>query len=358
MAPLLVTCLSAGFIFLGIGSVQAAGTSTRPFRGINVVAPSTGAANLKAAQVSGVCTKLGDTVVNPSTGETFTCSVFTNLGSYKGASIQWRWSLLYTDKNLVHKLVLDSLNAYDRTFGSKADQQKYETQITSNLELGAFVNLLVTMSKQTFPGFADLLSQDCTLLDVVSPWAAQLADARSLPAESFNQAGEGFLLALGTGSVTVNQSIFDTLFLKSESLRTYADSVDHDYWLNFSNPSQAQITQRFIFIDSLLMMSEADAKATYLKKVQANAKNIYPKFASGVDKGQTIDQLMAPLVAHFVSQLELYKGAINPIQEKTLIQVAISPPVSMAEFDAIIAHDPRWAATTKAKMATSSKPSF
>ena len=129
--------------------MQAAGTSTRPFRGINVVAPSTGTANLKAAQVSGVCTKLGDTVVNPSTGETFTCSVFTNLGSYKGASIQWRWSLLYTDKNLVHKLVLDSLNAYDRTFGSKADQQKYETQITSNLELGAFVNLLVTMSKQT-----------------------------------------------------------------------------------------------------------------------------------------------------------------------------------------------------------------
>ena len=358
MAPLLVSCLSAGFLFSGIAGAQAAGTSTKPFRGVSVVAPSANTSSLKAAQLSGPCAKSGDTVAKPSADELLTCVPYTNLGALKGSNIELRWSVLYTDKNAVHKIVGDSLIAYDRTFGNKSDQQMYEAKITTNLEFDAFVNLLVTMSKQSFPGFADLISTDSSLRDVVTPWATQLADARSLPSETFNQPGEGFLFALGTASTPVSQKGFDVLFQKSESLRAYADTVDRDYWLNFSNPTQTQISQRFVFIDSLLTLPEAEAKAAYLKKIQTNAKNIYPKFASAVDKGQTIDQIMAPWVSHFVSQLELYKGSVNPIQEHTLIQAAITPPASIADFDVIISRDPRWAATSKAKAAAIGKASY
>ena len=265
---------------------------------------------------------------------------------------------MYTDKGRVHKLVLDSLAAYYRTFAKHSDQEMYEERITSNLEYGAFINLLVGMSKQNFPGFAELISKDATVKDVEAPWATQLADVRSLPSSAFAQVDEGFLLALGARSTTVNQAAFDDLFAKSESLRNYADTVDHDYWLNFPNPSQVQITQRFVFIDSLLQLSESDARSAYLKKIQSNAKNIYPKFAAAVDRGQTIDQIMAPWVAHFADQLELYRGGINPIQERTLILTAITPPSSMAEFDATLTHDPRWLLTKKSKEATAGKPSY
>ena len=329
--------------------------------GLAIVAPQSAtaaSANLKANQVSGQCSKLGATSVSATSGTTLTCAAFTNLGSLKGSNVQYRWSSLYTDKNVVHTLVNNSLIAYDRTFSSKAEQQMYEGMITSDLEFGAFINLLVTMSKNSFPGFAELISKDKTLRDVVTPWATQLANARSLPSQTFNQTGEGFLLALATGSTTVNQDAFDALFAKSESLRAYADTVDHDYWVNFSNPTQAQITQRFTFIDSLLSLSDSDAKAAYLAKIQLNAKKIYPSFVAALDSGQTIDQVMAPWVAHFADQLELYRGAINPIQERTLIQVAMTPPASMVAFDAIIAHDPRWATTSKAKAASSGNTSF
>jgi len=140
MAPLLVSCLSAGFLFSGIAGAQAAGTSTKPFRGVSVVAPSANTSSLKAAQLSGPCAKSGDTVANPSADELLTCVPYTNLGALKGSNIELRWSVLYTDKNAVHKIVGDSLIAYDRTFGNKSDQQMYEAKITTNLEFDAFVN--------------------------------------------------------------------------------------------------------------------------------------------------------------------------------------------------------------------------
>ncbi len=329
--------------------------------GLSIMAPQSAMAassNLKANQVQGMCTKAGTTMVAPTSAATLTCAPFTNLGQYKGSSIQYRWSSLYADKNIVHTLVSNSLVAYNRTFSSKAEQQMYEGMITSDLEFDAFISLLVTMSKKSFPGFADLITKERSVHDVVTPWATQLANARFLPTESFNQVGEGFLLALGTGSTPASQVLFDALLAKSETLRAYADAVDHNYWVNFSNPSLAQITQRFTFIDSLLTLSESEAQAAYLAKIKLNAKNIYSSFASAIDSGQTVDQLMAPWVAHFVDQLELYRGSINPIQERTLIQVAMTPPTSMSAFDLIISKDVRWATTTKAKAAANSKASF
>ncbi len=312
--------------------------------------------SLAAAQPRVKCPILGATVNDPSTNMTLTCAPFTKMGALTPP--ENRWSFLYRDAATVHTLVTDALAAYNRSFPTKADQQVYETKVTSDLEFTAFIDLLVAMDKKAFPGFADILSQQTSLKDAIKPWADQLAQQRFLPTESFNLTGEGFMISLGANPTLVTQDIFNALFLKSEQLRAYADLVDHDYWLNFSNPSLAQITQRFMFIDSLLNMSVSDAQHAYLVKAQGNAKTIYPSYASMIDKGQTIDQIMAPWVSHFADQLELYRGGINPIQERTLIQIAITPPASIAEFDTIISRDPRWAATTKAKAAANGKPSY
>ena len=312
--------------------------------------------SLIAAQPRIKCPILGATVNDPSNNTTLTCAPFTKMGALNPA--ENRWSLVYRDSATVHTLVTDALVAYNRSFPTKADQQIYETKITTDLEFGAFIDLLVNMDKKAFPGFADILNQQTSLKDAIKPWANQLAQQRALPAESFNLTGEGFMIALGSNPTLVSQDIFTALFVKSEQLRAYADSVDHDYWLNFPNPSLTQITQRFMFIDSLLSLSDADAQRAYLAKAKTNAKTIYPSYATLVDSGQTIDQIMAPWVTHFADQLELYRGAINPIQEHTLIQAAITPPASIADFDVIISRDPRWAATSKAKAAAIGKASY
>ncbi|MSW57740.1 MAG: hypothetical protein F2927_01125 [Actinobacteria bacterium] len=303
-----------------------------------------------------VCPVKGATIVDALTNQTLTCAPYTKLGSL--GYTENRWSIVYPQDGSIHALVNKTLAAYQRSFPTPADQQVYEDRITSDLELAAFIDLLVVMDKKAFPGFADVISQDTSLADAIKPWAAALAQRRGVPDATFNIMGEGFMAALGANQRSVTQDAFESLYSRTLAIQTYADTIDKAYWLNYPNPSLSQVSQRFIFIDSLLSMTSISAQSAYLKKAQAAAKFNYPSYATSIDKGQTIDQIMAPWVAHFADQLELYRGGINPIQERTLIQAAITPPLSMADFDATLAHDPRWLQTQKAKEAAAGKPSF
>ncbi len=303
-----------------------------------------------------VCPVKGATVVESGTNLTLTCAPYSKLGTL--GYVENRWSVVYPQDGSIHAIVTKTLTAYQRSFPSPADQKVYEDRITTDLELAAFIDLLVAMDKKAFPGFADVISQNTSLVDAIKPWAAALAQRRGVPDDTFNVMGEGFMVALGANSQTVKQDAFETLYARTKTIQDYADLVDKAYWLNYPNPSLAQVSQRFTFIDSLLSMTVTNAQNAYLKKAQAAAKSIYPAYASAIDQGQTIDQIMAPWVAHFADQLELYRGGINPIQERTLILTAITPPSSMAEFDATLTHDPRWVLTKKSKDATAGKPSY
>ena len=332
-----------------------------PTRSI-VVAPTPVIADagsaLKATVLVDACTKVGATKIDAETAETLTCVLYTKLGDLKDSKIETRWANVYTNSKVVHKLLSDALVAYHRSFPTEDQQLAYEKLVVNNLEFGAFVDLLVAMDKKAFPGFADYLSRDASLAEAITPWAQMLAQQRQLPLDTFNTNGEAFLTALGNSPVTVTQEVFDKLFLKSETLGVYADSIDEAYWLNFTNPTLAQIALRFGYIDSLLTLSVEQGKATYLKKMQTNANNLYPKFASVMARGGTMATIMAPWVAYFSAKLELYQSEVVPIGERTLLKVAMSPPATMAEFDAIIAQDARWPLTTTAKALAAGKPSF
>ena len=303
-----------------------------------------------------VCPVKGATILESGTNLTLTCAPYSKLGTL--GFVENRWSVVYPQDGTVHTIVSKTLAAYQRSFPTAADQQVYEDRITTDLELAAFIDLLVAMDKKAFPGFADVISQNTSLVDAIKPWAAALAQRRGVPEDTFNVMGEGFMVALGANLQTVKQDAFEALYTRTKIIQDYADLVDKAYWLNYPNPSLAQVSQRFTFIDSLLSMTVTNAQNAYLKKAQAAAKSIYPAYASAVDQGQTIDQIMAPWVAHFADQLELYRGGINPIQERTLILTAITPPSSMAEFDATLTHDPRWLLTKKSKDAAAGKPSY
>ncbi|TRZ88213.1 MAG: hypothetical protein D4R83_00620 [Streptomycetaceae bacterium] len=313
---------------------------------------------LKATVVVDACTKAGATKIDAETAETLTCVLYTKLGALKGSKIETRWANVYANSKVIHKILTDALVAYHRSFPTEDQQLAYEKLVVNSLEFGAFVDLLVVMDKKTFPGFADYLSRDTSLADAISPWAQMLAQQRELPLDTFNTNGEAFLTVLGNSSVTVTQEVFDKLFLKSETLRVYADSIDEAYWLNFPNPTLAQIALRFGYIDSLLTLSTEQAKSTYLKKIQTNANNLYPKFASVMARGSTMATIMTPWVSYFAAKLELYQSETVPIGERTLLKVAMSPPSTLAEFDAIIALDARWPLTTTAKALAAGKPSF
>ena len=313
---------------------------------------------LKATVLVDACSKVGTTKIDAETAETLTCVLYTKLGALKDSKIETRWANVYANTKVVHKLLTDALVAYHRSFPTEDQQLAYEKLVVDNLEFGAFVDLLVAMDKKTFPGFAEYLSRDTSLAEAITPWAQMLAQQRQLPLDTFNTTGEAFLTALGDSPVTVTQEIFDKLFLKSETLRVYADSIDEAYWLNFPNPTLAQIALRFGYIDSLLTLPAEQGKAAYLKKMQTNANNLYPKFAPVMARGSTMATIMAPWVSYFAAKLELYQSEIVPIGERTLLKVAMSPPATMAEFDAIIAQDARWPLTTTAKALAAGKPSF
>jgi hypothetical protein len=235
------------------------------------------------------CKTLGETRVDLPSSTLQTCVQFSNLGFNHQAEQLWGYPIV---KDLqLRTSVNNLLGDYYRNFSSMAEQDAYESKITSSFEYSAFVSALVKMDIKDFPGFADEISDTHSLKEAIAPWAAQIARHRNLPEDSFLTIGNGILISLAkSGDVT--QARFTNLLAKSDVLNNYALSVDTAYQLASVFPSDAKNIERYSFIDSLVGKSEIGAKQAYLDMAIRNAIRIHPEMQTELESGLSVVQIL------------------------------------------------------------------
>jgi len=235
------------------------------------------------------CQSLGATRVDLPSSTLQTCVEYSNLGLNNQSTKYWGYPIT---KDLQLRLSVNNLlGQYFRNFASIAEQDTYESKITSNFEYSAFVSALVKMDVKDYPGFANQVTNTFSLRSAIAPWAAQIAKHRNLPDEAFLTIGNGILISLAK-SGDVSQARFNSLLAKSDAMTTYANAVDASYQLASVFPTDQKTIERFSFIDSLVGKTDMAAKQAYLEMAIRNAIRIHPEMQSDLESGLSVVQIL------------------------------------------------------------------